>query len=58
MNKFQFTLALAAIIVVGSVFIDTEAHVVRRGQVSLNGAQIDADIAFLNHLTSPLPWTR
>jgi hypothetical protein len=55
MNNFQFTLALAAIVAVGSVFIDTEAHVARRGQVSLNGAQIEADIAFLRHMASPLP---
>ena len=55
MNKLQFTLALGAMIAVGSLFMDDASSQVNRQTVRLNNAQLGEAIAFLGHMSSPMP---
>jgi len=56
MNKLQFTLALAAIIAVGSLFMDDAAAKQNRLHIRNNHGQTGEIIMTLNHLNSPMPW--
>lgn len=56
MNKLQFTLALAAIVAVGSLFMDDEARKNNRCIYRMNGPQLEETIFLINHLNSPMPW--
>lgn len=58
MNKLQFTLALGAMIAVGSLFMDDASSQVNRQTVRLNNAQSAEAIFTINHLNSPMPWER
>jgi len=55
MTKFQFTLGLAAMIAVGSLFMDDAASKKNRLQQRMNMGQLVETIMTLNHLSSPLP---
>ena len=54
MNLKQFTLALGAIVLVGSVFVDTAASAKNRTIPRLNSAQAQDWIIGLNHLSRPI----
>ena len=54
----KFTIASAALVVVGFLFMDTPERKANRCIDRMNGAQtLDAIIA-INHLNSPMPWER
>ena len=56
MNKLQITLAFAAVIAVGSLFMDDESSQQNRLHIRKNHGQVAETIMTLNHLNSPLPW--
>ena len=56
MNKLQFTLALGAMIAVGSLFMDSPARKANRSAARLNSAQVAETGVTITHLNSPMPW--
>ena len=54
----KFTLSSIAIIAVGLLFMDTPERKANRCIERLNSAQALERIITINHLNSPLPWTR
>ena len=58
MTKFQFTLGLVAMIAAGSLFMDTPERQANRLDKRYNSAQALDTMILINHLNSPLPWTR
>ena len=55
MTKFQFTLGLAAMIAVGSLFMDDAASKQNRLEMRMNRGQLVETIMVLNHLSTPIP---
>ena len=54
----KFTIASAALVVVGFLFMDTPERKVNRCTDRMNGAQVQDAIIAINHLNSPMPWER
>lgn len=52
----KYTLAAAALVIVGLLFMDDEASKNNRLQMRYNSAQIQDMIIAINHLNSPMPW--
>jgi len=51
----KYTLAAAALVIVGCLFVDDEASKNNRLHKRYSGAQIEEMIIAINHLNSPLP---
>ena len=54
----KFTIAAAALVVVGLLFMDTPERKANRCTDRMNRAQMQEAIITINHLSSPMPWTR
>lgn len=54
----KYTLAAAALVIVGLLFMDDEASKNNRLNKRYNGAQSEEMIIAINHLNSPLPWEK
>ena len=54
----KFTIASAALVAVGFLFMDDAASKNNRLQDRMNGTQVQDAIIAINHLNSPMPWER
>ena len=54
----KFTIASAALVVVGFLFMDDASSKQNRLQQRYNSAQVQDAIIAINHLNSPMPWER
>tara|TARA_R100001440_G_scaffold1351_2_gene4547 strand:+ start:35012 stop:35182 length:171 start_codon:yes stop_codon:yes gene_type:complete len=54
----KFTIAAAALVAVGLLFMDDAASKQNRLQQRYNSAQAQDLIIAINHLNSPMPWER
>jgi len=54
----KFTIAAAALVAVGFLFMDDAASKQNRLQQRYNSAQAQDLIIAINHLNSPMPWER
>lgn len=54
----KFTIASAALVVVGVLFMDDAASKQNRLEPRYNATQIQDMIIAINHLNSPMPWER
>ncbi|MEL0118504.1 MAG: hypothetical protein VXB01_06145 [Opitutae bacterium] len=54
----KFTIAAAALVVVGLLFMDTPQRKNARCVDTMNDAQVEEAIMLINHLRSPLPFER
>lgn len=52
----KFTVASAALAVIGLLFMDTPERKNNRLELRYNSAQALDTIILINHLNSPLPW--
>jgi len=54
----KFTIASAALAVVGILFMDDAASKQNRLEPRYNATQVQDMIIAINHLNSPMPWER
>lgn len=54
----KFTIAAAALVAVGLLFMDDAASKQNRLQQRYNSAQAQDLMIAINHLNSPMPWER
>lgn len=57
-TQMKFTIAATALVLVGSLCMDTPERKANRCTDRMNSAQLQEAIITVNHLNSPMPWER